>query len=175
MTRQLTYLLVAMLGLVACAEDEPPARSVNQFVEDPILLEAAVVRCSRDRAKSRYDQECINAREAVNIVAAREEEIRRAFLNLFNNAMEAMDGQGSIFVTLELDDADPPMARIAVRDTGPGIPAEDRPHLFEPYFSTRSGGTWRMRSSDGTAKPSAMLIPKAMPTHSGRRSGAGMD
>jgi hypothetical protein len=80
MTRQLTYLLVVMLALVACAENEPPPRSVNQFVEDPILLEAAMVRCSRDRAKSRYDQECINAREAVNIVEAREEEIRRAEL-----------------------------------------------------------------------------------------------
>ena len=70
-----------------------------------------------------------------------EEEIRRAFLNLFNNAREAMEGQGSIFVTLDLDDATPPQARIAIRDTGPGIPDEDRPHLFEPYFSTRSGGT----------------------------------
>ena len=86
MTRLLPYLLVAMLLLVACAENEPPPRSVNQFVEDPILLEAAMVRCSRDRDGSRYDQECINAREAANIVEAREEEIRRAELQARSEA-----------------------------------------------------------------------------------------
>ena len=86
MTRQPTYLLVAMLALAACAGDEPPPRSVNQFVEDPILLEAAMVRCSRDRAQSRYDQECMNAREAVNIVEAREEEQRRAELEARSEA-----------------------------------------------------------------------------------------
>jgi len=30
---------------------------------------------------------------------------------------------------------------IAVRDSGQGIPEEILPHLFEPYFSTKSGGT----------------------------------
>jgi hypothetical protein len=85
MTRHLTYLLAATLMLVACAEDKTP-RSVNEFVEDPILLEAAIVRCSRDRAESRYDQECINAREAVKLVQAREEEIRRAELEARSEA-----------------------------------------------------------------------------------------
>jgi C4-dicarboxylate-specific signal transduction histidine kinase len=29
---------------------------------------------------------------------------------------------------------------ILVSDTGPGVPEEDRPHIFEPYFTTREGG-----------------------------------
>jgi hypothetical protein len=86
MTRQITYLLAAMLVLVACGADQPPPRSVNQFVEDPILLEAAMVRCSRDRAQLRYDQECMNAREAVNLVEAREQEVRRAELEARSEA-----------------------------------------------------------------------------------------
>ena len=43
-----------------------------------MLLEAAMVRCQRDRREMRYDKECINAREAVSIVEAEEEALRRA-------------------------------------------------------------------------------------------------
>ena len=80
MTRRPAFLLFAPMVLVACGGNDPPPRSVTEFVEDPILLEAAMIRCSRDRVESRYHQECMNAREAVNRVQAREEEIRRADL-----------------------------------------------------------------------------------------------
>lgn len=75
-TRLTTVLLGAAL-LAGCSDKEPPARTVSEFVENPILLEAAMVRCSRDRRESRYDQECINAREAVNRIEAKEEQMRR--------------------------------------------------------------------------------------------------
>ena len=69
-------LALSGLVLVAC-ENEPPPRTVTEFMEDPIMLEAAVVRCARDRAESRYDVECINARQAVKIIEAREEVAER--------------------------------------------------------------------------------------------------
>lgn len=71
--------LAVLVVLAACGE-EPPPTSVTQFVEDPILLEATMVRCVDNRAEARYDPECLNAREAVNRIAAREEEARRAEL-----------------------------------------------------------------------------------------------
>ena len=80
MTRHNTALLI-LTGLVAaCAPEEPPARSTTEFLDNPILLEAAMVRCQQDRAASRYDQECINAREAVGRIQAKEEEVRRVEL-----------------------------------------------------------------------------------------------
>ena len=69
-------LLVAVLA-VGCAK-EPEPRSVAEFMDNPHLLEAAVVRCAQNRTESRYDAECMNAREAVKIVEAREEATRRA-------------------------------------------------------------------------------------------------
>ena len=80
MTRQLTALFVVIGTLAGCAEKAPPPRTVTEFVDNPILLEAAMVRCSRNRAETRYDAECINAREAVNLIQAKEEEMRRAEL-----------------------------------------------------------------------------------------------
>ncbi len=86
MTRRLTTLLGMTMVLAACAEKEPPPRTVSAFVENPILLEAAIVRCSRNRTELRYDQECMNAREAVKIVEAKEEEVRRAELEARSEA-----------------------------------------------------------------------------------------
>lgn len=52
--------------------------SVREFLDSPIKLEAAMVRCSADRNRSRYDEECINARAAVAQIEAKEEAARRA-------------------------------------------------------------------------------------------------
>ena len=79
MTRQLTALFVGISILAGCGQKAPP-RNVTEFVENPMLLEAAIVRCARNRVETRHDAECINAREAVNIVQAKEEEVRRAEL-----------------------------------------------------------------------------------------------
>ena len=72
-------LLCGISTLAGCAK-EPPPRSVTEFVENPILLEAAMIRCAEDRSKSRYEAECVNVRQAVARVQAKEEAARRAEL-----------------------------------------------------------------------------------------------
>lgn len=75
-----TASLLVGASLAAGCTKEPPPRSVSEFVDNPMLLEAAMVRCARDRTESRYDAECVNAREAVKRLAASEEAERRAEL-----------------------------------------------------------------------------------------------
>ncbi len=77
MTLRVTLLIGGMALMAGCAEPPPP-RSVQAFLDNPIVLEAALVRCSRNRSETRYEAECVNAREANKIVAAREEAERRA-------------------------------------------------------------------------------------------------
>jgi len=79
MTKHLTLLLCGFAILAGCVK-EPPPRTVTEFLDNPILLEAAMVRCSQDRAKTRYDAECINARQAVARVQAKEEAAAKAAL-----------------------------------------------------------------------------------------------
>jgi hypothetical protein len=69
-------LLCGSLFVVACSGESAP-RTVQEFLDNPQFLEAAVVRCSVNRAESRYDDECVNARQAVSLIEAREERARR--------------------------------------------------------------------------------------------------
>ncbi len=76
MNVRITSLLCGLFLLGACTEEVPP-RSVQDFIADPIMLEAAVVRCSQNRSQTRYEAECVNARQAISIIEAKEERARR--------------------------------------------------------------------------------------------------
>jgi len=60
----------------ACADEQPPI-SAAQFMENPRLLEATMVRCARNRSETKYDAECLNARDAVNRQEVASERERR--------------------------------------------------------------------------------------------------
>jgi two-component system sensor histidine kinase HydH len=61
--------------------------------------------------------------------------IRQALSNLLDNAVKA--GAPVIAKVAAAGDR----LVVEVRDSGPGVPAEDLPHLFEPFFTTRTRGT----------------------------------
>jgi len=64
--------------------------------------------------------------------------IKQAFINLFQNAVDAMDQKG--ILTICLKDADETFS-VEVKDTGYGIDDEDLPHLFNPFFTKKNYGT----------------------------------
>jgi two-component system sensor histidine kinase HydH len=67
------------------------------------------------------------------------DQITQVFLNILINAVEATPTGGKIFVKCEMDE--PGRLRIAVEDTGEGIPKENIDKLFDPFFSTKKKGT----------------------------------
>ena len=70
-------------------------------------------------------------------VSGRERAIEQVVLNLLVNAEEALDGQADRRVSLALARA-AGRVRLAVSDTGPGVPPDLRERIFEPFFTTRS-------------------------------------
>lgn len=70
-------------------------------------------------------------------------ELREVFLNLVNNAIDAMPQGGNIKITVDeefmvSDQGDPRLYyEIVVEDTGTGIPAEILSHIFEPFVTTK--------------------------------------
>src|SRR5881296_1850263 len=77
--------------------------------------------------------------EDVPVLDVDPDHIKRAVLNLVDNAVEAVGSGGT--VTLETEYV-PEAGRvhIVVSDTGPGISSDDKDKLFQPYFSTKAGG-----------------------------------
>ncbi|MBI2880676.1 MAG: PAS domain S-box protein [Candidatus Tectomicrobia bacterium] len=69
-----------------------------------------------------------------------EEQMKRVFINLIDNAIDAVPEKGHLRVRTFRDDFRG-MLRIEFSDDGPGIPAEDRGRLFLPYFTTKGRGT----------------------------------
>ncbi len=66
------------------------------------------------------------------------DQLRQVVWNLFLNALQAMGEQGELLVETRRVDS---QAEFLVRDTGPGIPKNVLPNIFEPFYSTKSGGT----------------------------------
>ena len=84
------------------------------------------------------------------------DKMQQVFLNLFMNAMHAIDHDGVLSISsalAEVDDADlgthardvgfaagDRLIRVVIEDTGPGIKPEDLSKLFDPYFTTKRQG-----------------------------------
>jgi signal transduction histidine kinase/ActR/RegA family two-component response regulator len=73
-------------------------------------------------------------------------QIGQVLHNILLNARQAMPGGGIIEVTATNadrhdDSDDSPRVSIAIRDYGCGIPANIRPRIFDPYFTTKPGGS----------------------------------
>jgi len=71
-------------------------------------------------------------------VRADPDSLRQAFINLFNNSKEAIVGAGTIAIMARRTGGD---VEILFADSGPGIPADIRDEVFQPYFSTKDSGT----------------------------------
>jgi len=80
----------------------------------------------------------LTANGGPRMIVGHYEPLRRAFANLYRNAAEAMQGKGTIDVTVTGEGSG---LAVTIADHGPGIPAELRQRVFEPYFTTKADGT----------------------------------
>jgi len=70
------------------------------------------------------------------------EAMKRVFLNIFLNAVEAIDKKSEGLVCVDMDyDAQLNRVFVQVADNGPGLSSEERARLFEPYYSSKKEGT----------------------------------
>jgi signal transduction histidine kinase len=65
-------------------------------------------------------------------------ELNQVWTNLIDNAVDAMDGRGTLTVRTRRNGDDRVLVEIA--DSGPGIPDEIRSRVFEPFFTTKEVG-----------------------------------
>ena len=73
-----------------------------------------------------------------------EYKIKQVFINILDNALDAVRGEGDVSIALERVESRPSgkaVARIRFADSGEGMSAERMAHLFEPFYSTKESGT----------------------------------
>lgn len=112
------------------------------------------------------------------LIQANRQRMEQVFVNLLSNAAHAIEGEGEVRVWAM--PAQNGMVSIRVIDSGKGIPEEDLPKIFDPFFSTkdvghgtglglfithdivvRHGGSISVKSVEGQGTSFCMLIPAA--------------
>ena len=90
----------------------------------------------------------VDCEKGLDRVPADDEQIRQVFVNLVNNAVEAMNEGGMMTVRissareqLDVENGTQDCVRIDFENNGQPIPEEALPHLFEPFFTTKTNGT----------------------------------
>ncbi|MDD2767497.1 MAG: sensor histidine kinase [Methylococcus sp.] len=119
--------------LLECARPRPPRMRRSDV--HTILHRVADLLAAQARKKN-IRLGC--TLEAENSVTACDEELlMQVFLNLVLNAIQITSPGGLVEIR---SCSDREALSIEVNDDGPGIPAENRPKVFDPFFTTRDGG-----------------------------------
>lgn len=72
-----------------------------------------------------------------SMIRGHHQNLQQVFLNLFLNAIEAMNNGGELSVSTSVEGDS---VRIDIRDTGTGIPEENLKMIFDPFFTTKEVG-----------------------------------
>ncbi len=114
------------LKLEAC-DLQAEAREVADFVtaEDP----------SRPAVIS------LEVEEDARAVLADRNKIKQVLLNLVKNAVDAQDGEGTVWVTAACNRDGADRVTVSIRDGGRGIPPEKLDRIMEPFYTEKQGGT----------------------------------
>ena len=104
---------------------------INEMIEDVVALSAQRAKYSNVAFK-------INLAENLPEIMASASEMQQVFLNLINNALDAMEKKGGkIEITAQQKDD---IIQISLEDNGPGIPKANLARIFDPFFTTKMVG-----------------------------------
>jgi signal transduction histidine kinase len=119
-----------VLGIARNRSSGQEPTDLKQLIEDTLTL------LEREMNKYRITVEKQFPVVPPALVAGNQ--IQQVLLNLLVNARQAMPNGGRLLIKL-VHDAENEMIDLVVRDYGAGIPAEKLPHIFEPFYTTKSG------------------------------------
>lgn len=123
-----------LTDLLETARPHPPRMmrsNLNTTVEHAVML-------ARQQVLSKPIRIDLQQAPELEEVEHDSDQIHQLILNLLLNAVQAIEGEGTVLVEIgSRDDC----ARVTVSDTGRGIPESQLLHIFRPFFTTRGAGT----------------------------------
>ena len=128
---RLSTLLNDLLDLQRMRQPRPEVQPVLPIVEHCVGLVERQAEMQNTRIRFEGHDEEISA-------FFDSQQLTQTVVNLLLNALEASAAGGTIHLrTFEADG----VARVEVRDDGPGLDSEQQEHLFEPFYTTKATGT----------------------------------
>jgi signal transduction histidine kinase len=155
-TQRATKITSSILAVARNRSGSFEPTSLKQIIEDSLVL------LERELTKYRIAVEMHLA--DVPDCLAMGNQIQQVLLNLLINARQAMPNGGRLLLRLQHDPA-AEMVDLILRDTGCGIPADKLPHIFEAFFTTKSGPDETGKGGTGLGLASCRQIIEA---HHGR-------
>ncbi len=113
----------------------PAPQMAREYLHDVIREVVALYRGAHREVEFILDLD-----ETLPRVNFDREQINRVFVNLFDNAIQAMNQKGRLWITTRFD-TKRRRAVVSVADEGAGINPDDQERLFVPYFSRKHTGT----------------------------------
>jgi signal transduction histidine kinase len=109
-------------------------RAPNQVLDVHELLDSTLVMLSRKIGDVKVVKDYDRSLPDIPVYGA---ELNQVWTNLIDNAVQAMDGAGTLSIrTSRFDDT----VQVEIGDTGPGIPKEIQSRIYEPFFTTKPVG-----------------------------------
>jgi signal transduction histidine kinase len=109
-------------------------RAPNQVLDVHELLDSTLVMLSRKIGAIKIVKDYDRSLPNIPVHGA---ELNQVWTNLIDNAVQAMDGSGTLTVRTSRHDD---MVQVEIADTGSGIAPENLSRIFEPFFSTKAVG-----------------------------------
>ena len=99
-------------------------RTVDLFEDQPLFHNIEIVK--------QYQAD-------LPVISADPAQIQQVFVNIIMNAVDAMDGKGTLTISTKSGDRDN-YVEVSFTDTGRGISSDELAHVFEPFFTTKMVG-----------------------------------
>jgi len=136
-------LIEQLLDLSRPAKLELTALNIHEILEDVLLLQTQASTEQKMTVKKRFDP-------SLPPIRGDRAQLTQVFLNLTQNAFQAMARGGTLTVTTRAETDFHIRGQgtdrskfiwVDIEDEGAGIKEEDMPHIFSPFFTTRNNGT----------------------------------
>lgn len=131
-TRQVEAASRIVSGLLDFSRHHPP----RQAEVDAAAVAHEAIEFAKGKQSPDVDIDEEHAVEPLWVWGARVQ-LLQVFVNLINNAIDAMEGRGRLTVRSGVDGRE---VWVSFADTGIGIPPSVMPHIFEPFFTTKADG-----------------------------------
>lgn len=134
---RIARIITRMRDFYRPSKSELASTSINSILRETLELVQTHLRHGRIHTAANLEPE-------LPLTVAHADQLRQVFLNVILNACDAMPRGGELGVTTQLIKARteaPATIGVIISDTGVGIAPEHRPHLFEPFYTTKPQGT----------------------------------